>query len=422
MFAPYRSILAIPGAKAFTGWGLLARAQMAMTELGILLMVQIEYGSYAVAGRVVAVVAISWAVLAPFVGRFVDRFGQSATLRWGFGIAIAGRAAMIAAALTHQPEWALFACAPWFAASGSISTYTRSRWVHIVRDDDALNTAFSLESSLDEVLFIAGPAMTTILATQVASWAGLGVSTAALAIGGYAFLTLRETEPPVFGHTPATPSERRRLLRRPRLGTHMLISVPAVLITTVIFAAQGALFASVDISTVAFADELGRKSFSGPVLALFALGSLIGGLAYGARVWKHSLASRLVWGVVLTAAGAVTFGMAPNLLVLAALMFVTGVVVAPTMAVGDGMVQALVPRNRLTEGMTWTRTGIDMGIASGAWFAGYLVQHRGAGAGFAVTTVAATVSAIVALASWRYLLARRRYEEVGAATELAATP
>lgn len=422
MFSPYRSILAIPGAKAFTGWGLLARAQMAMTELGILLMVQIEYGSYALAGRVVAVVAISWAVLAPFVGRLVDSFGQSATLRWGFGIAIVGRVAMVWAALTHQPEWALLACAPLFAASGSISTYTRSRWVHLVRDNHALNTAFSLESSLDEVLFIAGPAVTTILATQVASWAGIGVSTAALAVGGYAFLTLRETEPPAFGRTPPTAIQRRRIRSRLRLGTHLLISVPAVLITTVIFAAQGALFASVDVSTVAFADELGRKSLSGPVLALFALGSLIGGLAYGARVWKHSLASRLVWGVVLTSAGAVTFGLAPNLVVLAVLMFVTGVVVAPTMAVGDGLVQALVPRNRLTEGMTWTRTGIDMGIASGAFFAGYLVEHSGAGAGFTVTAVAGAISAVVALLSLRYLLARRRYEEVGAATDVAAAP
>ncbi len=420
MFSPYRSILALPGAKAFTSWGLLARAQMAMTELGILLMVQIEYGSYAVAGQVVAVVAISWALLAPFVGRLVDKFGQAATLRWGFGIAIVGRVAMITAALTHQPEWALLACAPWFAASGSISTYTRSRWVHLVRDNDALNTAFSLESSLDEILFVAGPAITTILATQVASWAGLGVSTAALAVGGYAFLTLRDTEPTTVGHTPPVPSERRR--RRPRLGTHMLISVPAVLITTLIFAAQGALFASVDVSTVAFADEFGRKSLSGPVLALFALGSLIGGLAYGARVWRHSLASRLVWGVVLTGIGAATFGFAPTLLVLALLMFFTGLVVAPTMAVGDGMVQALVPRNRLTEGMTWTRTGIDMGIASGAWLAGYLVQHHGASAGFMVTTIAATASAVVALLAWPYLKSTRRYEEVGAATPVAAAP
>ncbi len=202
----------------------------------------------------------------------------------------------------------------------------------------------------------------------------------------------------------------------------MLISVPAVLITSLIFAAQGALFASVDISTVGFADELGHKSLSGPVLALFAVGSLVGGLAYGARVWKHSLASRLVWGVVLTAAGAVTFGLAPNLVVLALLMFATGVVVAPTMAVGDGMVQALVPRNRLTEGMTWTRTGIDMGIASGAWFAGYLVEHHGASAGFTVTSIAATLSAVVALASWRYLRARRRYEEVSATSPATVAP
>jgi MFS family permease len=420
VFSPYRSILALPGAKAFTWWGLLARAQMAMTELSILMMVQIEYGSYAVAGRVVAVVAISWVFLAPIVGRLVDRFGQTATLRWGFGIAVVGRVAMVAAALTHQPEWVLMACAPLFPASGSISTYTRSRWVHLVRSDDALNTAFSLESSLDEILFIAGPATTTILATQVASWAGLGVSTAALAVGGYAFLALRDTEPPTPGRAPRTPAERRRRLRRPRLGTHMLISVPAVLITTLIFAAQGALFASVDISTVAFADELGHKSLSGPVLALFALGSLIGGLVYGARVWRHTLASRLVWGIVLTGIGAATFGLAPSLLVLALLMFFTGLVVAPTMAVGDGMVQALVPRNRLTEGMTWTRTGIDMGIASGAWLAGYLVQQRGAGAGFVVTAVAAAASALVALLAWPYLRSTRRYEEVGEATVPAA--
>ncbi len=308
MFAPYRSILSLPGARAFTFWGLLARAQMAMTELAILLMVQIEYGSYAVAGRVVAAVAISWALLAPFVGRLVDRYGQYRALRWGFAIVIVGRVGMIIAAVSHQPEWVLFAFAPLFPASGSIATYTRARWVYTVKNDDALNTAFSLESSLDETLFIVGPALTTVLATLVVSWAGLAISTLALAVGGYAFLAQRGTEPPI-GEVAIRQARRRR----PRIGTHMFISVPAVLITTVIFAAQGALFASADIATVAFADSLGLKSSSGPVLALFALGSLIGGLLYGSRVWRHSLTSRLTWGVVLTGMGAATFGLAPTL-------------------------------------------------------------------------------------------------------------
>ena len=411
MFAPYRSILSIPGARAFTLWGLLARTQMAMTELGLLLMIQIEYGSYAVAGRVVAVVAASWALLAPFVGRFVDRYGQARTLRWGFAIVIVGRVAMILVAMSHGPEWALYACAPLFPASGSVATYTRARWAHVVRDDHALNTAFSLESSLDEVLFITGPAVTTILATSVASWAGLAISTLALAVGGYALLAQRATEPP----TSAVRERTGR--RRPRIGAHLFITVPAVFITTAVFAAQGALFSSVDVATVAFADSLGVKASSGPVLALFAAGSLIGGLLYGARVWRHSLASRFAWGITLTGIGAATFGLAPSLAVLAVLMFVTGLVVAPTMAVGDGMVQALVPRMRLTEGMTWTRTGIDIGIAGGAWLAGYLVEHRSPGAGFAVTAVAGLASAIVALAAWPYLRTRRRYEEVERAGE-----
>ncbi len=412
VFAPYRSILAIPGARAFTLWGLLARAQMAMTELGILLMVQIEYGSYAVAGRVVAVVAVAWALLAPIVGRLVDRYGQRRTLRWGFAIVIVGRVSMIVVAAAHGPEWALYACAPLFPASGSIATYTRARWAHAVRNDDALNTAFSLESSLDEVLFISGPAITTILATRFASWSGLAISTLALAVGGYALLAQSSTEPPV----PASVARVRR--RRLRIGTHMLVSVPAVLITTAIFAAQGALFASVDISTVAFADELGRKASSGPVLAMFAAGSLVGGLLYGSRVWRHSLASRLAWGVVLTGVGVATFGLAPNLAVLAALMFATGLVVAPTMAVGDGMVQALVPRNRLTEGMTWTRMGIDVGIASGAWLAGQLVERHASGAGFLVAALAGAAAAAVALATYPYLRSRRRFEEVERAAEV----
>lgn len=418
MFAPYRSILSIPGARAFTSWGLLSRAQMAMTELGILLMVQIEYGSYATAGIVVAVTAFSWAAVGPIIGRLVDRHGQWATLRWGFGVAVAGRVAMIVAAVNHAPLWVLLACAPLLPATGSISTYTRARWAHIVRDNDALNTAFSLESSLDEILFIAGPALTTILSTQVVSWGGLGASTVALAVGGYGFLALRQTEPPAGEDPGAAVTSGAR--RRRRVGSTLVVTVPAVMVSAVIFASQGALFSAVDVSTVAFADQMGQKSWSGPTLALFALGSLVGGLVYGSRVWRRSLAARLAWGIGLTGLGTATFTLAPNLAVLGALMFVTGLVVAPSMAVGDGLVQAAVPRNRLTEGMTWTRVGIDLGIAVGAGATGALVERHGADAGFVVATVAALVSAVVAVAAYPYLRGRRRLEEIPAEAAPAA--
>ena len=92
-------------------------------------------------------------------------------------------------------------------------------------------------------------------------------------------------------------------------------------------------------------------------------------------------------------------------------MFATGLVIAPTMAVGDGVVHALVPRSRVTEGMAWTRVGLDMGVAAGAWLAGVLIDRGGAAGGFTVTTVAGVGGLAITLATWRYLRRTRAYDE-----------
>ncbi|WP_296666591.1 MFS transporter, partial [Demequina sp.] len=123
------------------------------------------------------------------------------------------------------------------------------------------------------------------------------------------------------------------------------------------------------------------------------------------------LASRLLWGVTATGVGAATFVLAPTMLWLGALMFLTGLAIAPTMAVGDGVVHALIPRSRMTEGMTWTRTGMDVGIAAGAWLAGWIIDRHGSHGGFLVTTVAGLIGVAIAASSWRYLRGRRAYEE-----------
>ncbi len=431
MFARYREILALPGAAAFFWWGLVSRMQMGLTGLSTFLLVQIEYGSYATAGAVLGVTSVGYALIGPQISRLVDEYGQSRVLRPAFAIAVAARAAFIVAALMHAPTWLLFVLVPFFAASGSQSTLTRARWTHIVPDKHSLNTAFSLESSLEEILFIAGPALATVLATQVASWLPSVIAASTILVGGYVFLSLRATEPPArrgdHGTSPLTMApvvdgslprvglevakgRRTRRYRNPLRG-HLLVTTPALVITSVVFATQGALFASVDAATVAFSEELGLKAWSGPVLAIWALGSLVGGLAYGSRVWTGSLSSRLLWGVTASGVGAATFHLAPSLTVLAALMFATGLVIAPTMAVGDGVVHALVPRSRVTEGMAWTRVGLDMGVALGASLAGALIERHGSQGGFAVTTATGVAGFLMMAASWRYLRRKRAYDE-----------
>lgn len=434
MFARYREILALPGAAAFFWWGLVSRMQMGMTGLSTFLLVQIEYGSYAWAGAVLAAVSMGNAVLAPQVSRLIDEFGQSRVLRVGFALSVTARIVLVVAAVSHAPLWLLLTVAPMVALSGSQSTLTRARWTHIVPNKHSLNTAFSLESSLEEVLFIAGPALATILATSVVSWLPSIIAAVTMLVGGYVFLSLRATEPPArksdAGTVPLTMAPvidgslprvgfipdsararvRPRRYRNPLRG-HLLVTTPALIITTVVFATQGALFASVDASTVALAEELGRTSWSGPVLAVFALGSLAGGLLYGSRMWAGSLASRLMWGVTGSGVGAATFAFAPNLTVLGVLMFVTGLVIAPTMAVGDGVVHALIPRSRLTEGMAWTRVGLDLGVASGAWLTGVMLERGGPSAGFGVTAGAGALGIVIMAASWRYLRRKRAYDE-----------
>ena len=165
-------------------------------------------------------------------------------------------------------------------------------------------------------------------------------------VGGYWFLSLRTTEPRV-GAGRAPPRPRGSVLAR-----------PGMIVLAIVFVAMGSIFGATDVSTVAFADESGSKGLAGAILAVFALGSLISGLLYGTRQWKRPLYLRFANGMVLLAVGVCAFFFVHSLVALAAVMFVVGFAIAPTLINGNGLVQELVPRERLTEGLTWVGTSL----------------------------------------------------------------
>jgi predicted MFS family arabinose efflux permease len=57
-----------------------------------------------------------------------------------------------------------------------------------------------------------------------------------------------------------------------------------------------------------------------------------------------------------------------------------------------------VPRSALTEALSWTTTGLTLGVTAGSALAGAAVDHWGAEAAFAVPATAAGMAALVALA------------------------
>ena len=367
MLAPYRSILSHPGAKAFAFAGLLSRLPIAMLNISFILMVQIQYDSYEMAGRVAAVGIVCWALQTVPTSRLVDRIGQRAAMI-PFAIAhTAGVALGIWAAMTGQAEWVLWIAVILASLQGPLGSLTRARWSNILDSDEDIHTAFALEGALDEVLFISGPALATILATTVWPPLGLVVSTAAMLVGLTILLAQRATEPPTRTQTGGT-----------SLGLRV---PPAVIAVTFIALGLGLMFGAFDISVVGFSEELGYKSWSGVILGIVAGGSFVGGLLYGTRHWKTALWKRTVLGTLALAIGMTAVAFSPNLLVFAIIGFLAGTAIAPTLTNADTVVQRVVKRDQITEGMSWLRIGMGVGVAVGAWVAGWLVDHIGAHAG-----------------------------------------
>lgn len=390
MLQPYRDVLARPGALAFSSTGVLARMPMSMVGIGIVLMVEALYDSYGLAGRVSAVFVVAQAVCSPQIARLVDRYGQARVMRPALLTSAAGIVLLVVAATLHaHPAWLYAAAVLAGATVGSFGALVRARWNHALGDDARrVHTAFSLESALDELVFVVGPVLATVLATSVAPSAGLVVPVVAMLLGGLAFLAQRRTEPPP-APAHAGPGSRGTVLRD-----------PGMVVLVLVFVAMGAIFGATDVSTVAFAEEVGRPALAGPVLAVFALGSLVSGLLYGARHWTSPLHLRFAIGVIALAVGVCAFFLAQSLAVLAVVMFVVGFAIAPSIVNGNALVQGLVPPGRLTEGLTWVSTALGVGVSVGSSVAGTRIDAGGAHAGFLVVVVAgagALVATLVAL-------------------------
>ena len=385
MLRPYRDVLARPGALAFSAAGVLARLPMSMVGIAIVLAVPEVYGSYGLAGQITAVYVVVHAISAPLLAHLVDRYGQARVMNPALRVAGLGIFGVIAAiGLEAHPGW-IFASAVVAGASiGSVGALVRARWTYVLRDPAAVHTAYSLESALDELVFIVGPVVATVLSTSVAPTAGLWLPAVAVLVGGWLLLSQRATEPPVVTRAPDAP-------------TGSLLRSGGMIVLTLVFAAVGSIFGATDVATVAFAQEQGAKSTAGLVLAVFACGSMLSGLGYGLRHWTSPLWRRFVIGVLALAAGVSLFFVVTSLPMLAAVMFVTGFTIAPTIVNGNGLVTSFVRRDQLTTGLAWIGTALGVGVSIGSAAAGAAIDSRGSHGGFLVVAASAGFAVLATL-------------------------
>jgi MFS family permease len=387
---PYRRLFTHPGARAFTVGNLLARLPMGMFSVSAVVMIVAARDSYALAGAVTATGLAATALVAPWTARLVDRYGQARVAVPATLLAALGSLAMVLCVRSDAPAWTLFAAYAATATTPNIGGMSRARWAHLLKGDArSLHTANSFEQAADELSFMLGPVLAVLLCGALFPEAGTLVGVALLVTGMLLFVAQRSTEPPV--HREGGSTRSKSPLRAP--------GIPPLL---VICLAMGAVFGSMEVVTLAFADERGHASAAGIVLALQAAGSCVAGLAYGAVRQTGRAEDRYVWCVLAMTAlmalpllAAATTG---SLLLLAGALLVAGMATAPTMVTGMTLIQQRTPEGRLNEGMTLAVTGLLGGIAAGSATGGWVAEHLSATAGFGVPVTASAVALILALA------------------------
>lgn len=381
----YRALLRTPHARRLIACALVARLPLGMVPLALLLTVREAGGSYAAAGAVSGAYLVAAGIGAPVAGRLVDRQGQTRVLVPRAALFSGLLLGVCALALVEAPLLALGGCA---AAAGAfvppVAASLRSLWPRLLEGPELRASAYALEASLQEIFFLVGPLIVALVSSTVSPTAALVVAAAAGGAGTLAFAA----SAPVRAWRPETDRHVSGLLGA--------LESPGVR-TIVLFAACcGVAFGGTEVAMPAFAEDHGGAELGGVPLALFAGGSLVGGLVAGART-RAPPRRMLRLSALLLVAGLALPAFAGSLPVLSALAFVAGLPIAPAFTAAYGLVDAAARRGSAAEAFAWIGTAISSGLAAGTAVGGALIEWAGVRASFGLGCAAAALAALLAM-------------------------
>ena len=376
---------------------------MSMFGLGTVLLISAVTGKYGVAGAVSAVGSLGYAFTSPRVARAVDSHGQRRVLLPLLTVFAVATALLIAAVELRLPTWAFFVPgAIAGSAMPSLGAMVRARWSVLLAGSPRLHAAFSFESVADELCFIVGPAAVTLLATEVFPASGVGVAAVLCLLGTLWFAAERGTEPAVV--RPERPASHGSGTARAAGRAVRGAPAPGLVVLAPVYLLLGAMFVSIDLSTVAFAQHFGHKPLAGFILGTYAFGSATGGIWYGIQAVAGIGARRgSRSALALTVLGVATFWAQPNLITLTCGIYLCGLAIAPTLIAGFSLLEAQARPGRRTEAMSWLSSGIAVGVAAGASVVGFVIDAHGPRFGYAFAALCGAASAatcLAGLAAW----------------------
>lgn len=383
MVERYRAVLSAPGCARVFATALFGRLPQGMLSLAILLLVRGRTGSYAAAGVAVGAYALATAACAPVQGRLVDRFGRVPVLAPAALLQGVALVALVAAGRAPAPLLIVLAA----LAGGlmpSLAPTVRALLRELLTDPFVREAAYSLESVIQELIWIAGPVVVALVITVTSPSGAVLLSAAVCLAGTFLFL--------------ATPVVRRGGSRRARADQRVpVLRIPAVRALLGPVALMGMSLGGIEVGLPSLALHAGSRPSSGLLLAMWSLGSMAGGLWFGSRTWRVSLGTRyrmlllaaVACGAPLIAARTIPEG------VVAALL--AGVTIAPVFACQYALIGQAATAGVETEAFTWAAAALVGGLAVGSALGGAAISAAGVSAPFVMACAASALAALSAV-------------------------
>ena len=352
---------------------LVARFPSGMLSLAFLLHVEQVHDSYGAAGLVLAATSIGQAIAGPLTSRWMGIWGMRKVIALTI---LVSSTAIGTIAFVEMPVHLYMIVG--FVAGISwppIQPAVRTIYPKMVNSKQ-LTPLFSLDASAQEIIWVVGPVVTTLVATQIGTVEAIVLALVFFVGGGAWFLMS-----PELGQV-RIPRSRRKM--------GAVLKRPQVLLATVVGFLLVGSCAAVEAGVVATFGH--GDADAGIVLAIFAAGSLVGGLAFGnLQIGPWALARRmlLVFVGMALAAAILDFWW------LSATLFVAGLGIAPALAVMFSIVSSSVKFSETAEAYGWVGTGQLIGAAIGSALAGFLIDARGAQGAFWVAAGLALVGFLV---------------------------
>lgn len=373
MFSPYRKLFAVPGALRFSIAGSIARLPISMTLLSITFVIVHVKHSYTLAGTVATGAALISTVFSPTWSRYADRLGQRKVLRFTVPFYISFDLIFLIAISKHAPTYiwmsAIFLAEIFLPNIGGL---IRRRWLWNLGEDRVMiNTAYSYEALMDEIIFIIGPLVATSAATFISPASGMILGFSFMAVGTTLFISQKSTEPAPF--------------RKDEHEKHgFILGLPIIQAVFLPFIFIGAFFSSTNLIVVGYSQQHHATAYTGLVLAIWAAGSGVAAIFNGSIKWRISDASRFRVNLLAILFLSLPFFYIHSMAMLAGALFISGAGVAPLIVAGYNVAEKSVPPEKVTETLSWVIAGLSLGSALPGTLTGHLIDSQGASKAFIV--------------------------------------